>query len=139
MVKNSFKRCRKYKKGLLRSTLFQLSNSILSGLKLNHRPKKNMGALTTNLFLVTIFLMPILSTGLYLGSCNFHVLASVLPICSETKTEYQSLHRGSWFHIVGFAGIQQIFVTLIMSGGFPYIAVGLHVICEGLNMIKDLR
>ena len=105
----------------------------------NRPPKKNISALITNLFLIILFMMPIMATALYVGSCNFHFLASVLPVCVDNDSKQKSDHRGSWFFIMFYAAVQVMFVTVIMCASFPYVAVGLDAICEGLDMIKDLR
>jgi len=85
-------------------------------------------------FLLSMIIMPVLDALLYAGSCEFHYLAAVLPICSEAGTN-TILPSILYVPLILF---QLIFVNLIIACVYIYTTVALMVMFDGLSMIRTL-
>ena len=95
-----------------------------------------------NYFILCIFMMPIFGILIYLGRCDLHFLASLVPICSVHRSEHgetywSHTHQNSFVVFILFVLMQHAFITVVIPATFAYITVSLSVIFDGRKMIED--
>jgi hypothetical protein len=87
-----------------------------------------------------MFFMNVLAASLYLFRCDFHFLASALPICTKTRLPNGRIRTSykPFPHNVIYFLLQILVATELNCGMFPYLAIGLTVVFDGIEMIRNL-
>ena len=93
------------------------------------------------IILLNMFLLSVLASSLYLFRCDFHFLASTLPVCTKrVSASGKTLlsHRPDFPEYCFYLFLQIIVTTQGNCAMFPYIAIGITVFYEGLEVIEQL-
>jgi hypothetical protein len=104
------------------------------------RSVKATVAFSTKASILDMLLMPIVAGACFLVRCDFHFLGSALPTCTR---EFGENYRIKLTHkplpeLIVYLILQATIGNALNCAIFPYLAIGLTMMVDGMAMIENL-